>query len=343
MDPTTPAVPPARPVAAGSGIGILLINLGTPEAPDPKAVRRYLGEFLSDRRVVELPPLLWQPILRGIVLPLRSRKSATKYAQIWMTEGSPLRVHTERQAKLLQGLLGERGKPAPRVAYAMRYGSPSVADTLEKLLQEGRRNILVLPLYPQYAGSTTGSAGDAVFHALAGRRRLPGLRIAGPYHDHPRYIAALAASVRRYQEQNGRGEVLVMSFHGLPEAAVRRGDPYREQCETTAALLAQALGLAASEYRIAYQSRFGAARWLSPHTDASLRKLAEQGIARVDVVCPGFAGDCLETLEEIALEGKATFMTAGGKEFGYIPCLNENPEWIEALYHICLDNLGGWS
>lgn len=320
---------------------ILLVNLGTPEAPTASALRKYLAEFLGDPRVVDLPRWQWWPILHGIVLNTRPKKSAEKYAKIWTAEGSPLKVHTERQAKLLRGLLGQRGVADVAVAWAMRYGQPTVADALDRLKRDGAERILVLPLYPQFSGSTTASAFDAV---EAWRRRNPGapeLREVRDFHDHPGYIAALAASVREHWARNGRAEKLVMSFHGIPQRAVDAGDPYADQSRRTAELLADALGLAPDAWQLTFQSRFGRAQWLQPYTQATLERLARDGAGRVDVICPGFAADCLETLEEIAMECKAAFIGAGGREFNYLPCLNERDDWIAALADIALERLAG--
>jgi ferrochelatase len=322
--------------------GILLINLGTPEAPTGAALRPYLKEFLSDPRVVEIPRAIWWLILNGIILNTRPKKSAEKYAQIWTTEGSPLKVHTERQAKLLKGTLGERIKSPVVVEYAMRYGNPSVASVLGKLKEQGCDRILVLPLYPQYAASSSGTAFDAVFQSLTSMRNMPAVRTVKHYHDHPGYIAAMAQNVRDYWQQNGRPDKLVMSFHGVPKFSLDKGDPYHCECQKTGRLLAEALGLSAQQYQITFQSRFGRAEWLQPYTAATLEALGKAGTGRVDVVCPGFVADCLETLEEIAMEVKAGFLNAGGKEFHYIPALNERSDWIAALTDIALEHLQGW-
>ena len=326
---------PARP-------GVLMINLGTPDAPTAPALRRYLKEFLSDPRVVEIPRPVWWPILNGVILNTRPKKSAAKYAAIWTKEGSPLRVHTERQAKLLKGWLGEKTGQIIPVEYAMRYGSPSIAEGLDKLKAAGCDRILLLPMYPQYAASTTATANDAAFAHLQKTRNAPAVRTVRHYHDDPGYIRALAANVRAYWQQNERPDVLVMSFHGLPRYTLEKGDPYHCECQKTGRLLAEALGLAETQYRISFQSRFGRAEWLQPYTDKTLRELAQQGVKNVHALCPGFTADCLETLEEIAMEGKETFLKAGGKSYGYIPALNESPLWIDALGAIALANLGGW-
>ena len=325
-----------------SKTGILLINLGTPEAHTAKAVRPYLKEFLSDPRVVELPRWLWWPVLHGIILNSRPGKSAQKYAQIWTSEGSPLKVHTERQSKLLKGLLGDKTKDTFIVDYAMRYGAPSITSSLARLKSAGCERILALPLYPQYAASSTGSALDGVFDALMHTRDQAALRTIKDFHNHPAYIAALEQSVRDHWMVHGRGDMLVMSFHGIPRKSVDQGDPYQHQCLETGQLLVKALGLGEEQYRIAFQSRFGAAEWLKPYTVDTLAELGKRGIKQVDVICPGFVADCLETLEEIAMEVKAIFLNAGGKEFRHIPALNERPDWIAALADIALSNLQGW-
>lgn len=322
--------------------GVLLLNLGTPDAPTPAALRRYLGEFLSDRRVVEIPALLWQLILHGIILRTRPAKSAAKYASIWTSEGSPLLVWTQRQAALLQHSLSERGAGAVRVRAAMRYGQPSVAQALDALRADGAERILVLPVYPQYSGATTGSAFDALAQWSRRARYLPELRFVNHYHDDPLHIAALADSVRRHWQSAGRGRMLVMSFHGMPERTLHLGDPYHCHCHKTARLLAQALELTQDEYRVTFQSRFGKAKWLEPATEPTLKALASSGVERVDVICPGFAADCLETLEEINQEGRQTFLTAGGKSFHYIPCLNDSAAGMHALTELALRHLAGW-
>ncbi len=322
--------------------GILLVNLGTPDAPTPSALRSYLKEFLSDPRVVEIPKPLWWMILNGIVLNVRPKKSAKKYASIWTAEGSPLKVHTEKQLKLLRGWLGERIKSPLRIEYGMRYGQPSMADGLDKLKSSGCDRILILPLYPQYAASSTGTAIDAIAQHVARVRNQPALRTVKHFHDHPAYINALAANIRDYWQREGRPDLLVMSFHGLPRYTLDKGDPYHCECQKTGRLLVERLGLDKEQYRLTFQSRFGKAEWLTPYTDKTLEELGKAGIHRVDVVCPGFVADCLETLEEIAQEGRDSFLGAGGISFHYIPALNETPAWIDALGNIALENLGGW-
>ena len=321
---------------------ILLVSLGTPEAPTAPAVRRYLAEFLSDPRVVELPRMVWWPLLHGVVLRLRPRASARRYARIWTPEGSPLKLHAERQARLLRGYLGARVRSPLVVETAMRYGAPAIADVLDKLKGEGCDRILVLPLYPQYAASTTASVFDEVGAFVRRTRNVPALRMVRHFHDHPEYIGALAARVREHWLAGGRPDTLVMSFHGLPRRSLERGDPYHCECQKTARLLAQELGLVEDQWRIAFQSRFGAGEWLKPYTAAVLAELGRDRTRRVDVVCPGFVADCLETLEEIGIEGKQAFLAAGGGEFHLIPALNEHEGWIRALASIALENLSGW-
>lgn len=320
---------------------IVLVNLGTPDAPTAPAVRRYLKQFLSDSRVVEIPRAVWWLILNGIILPIRSKKSAQKYASIWTNEGSPLKVYTEKQSIMLRGYLGERGHDV-KVEYAMRYGSPSVDSVLKKLHAAGCERILILPAYPQYSGTTTASIFDAVFGHYVDQRNIPELRLIKHYHDHPAYIDALKDSVLSHWAQYGRPEKLVMSFHGVPKRTLMLGDPYHCECHKTARLLATQLGLAKTEWQLTFQSRFGKAEWLQPYTAPSLVKLAQDGVRRVDVMCPGFTGDCLETLEEISIEARHDFLSAGGKEFHYIPCLNETPAGIAALADVCELHLAGW-
>jgi ferrochelatase len=334
---------PESPYVHGSTarVGVLVVNLGTPDAPTPSALRRYLAEFLSDPRLVEIPRALWWFILHGVILRVRPAKSAKKYAAIWTNEGSPLAVWTARQAKLLAGYLGESGNPV-LVRHAMRYGSPSIADELDALRGQGATRVLVLPLYPQYATATSASVFDAV--TLWGRRArwLPEFRFVHEYHDEPMYIAALASQVSAHWQREGRGRMLVMSFHGVPERTLHLGDPYHCACQKSARLLAQRLGLSKDEYRVTFQSRFGKAKWLQPYTEATLQQLARDGVDRVDVICPGFVADCLETLEEIKLEARQAYLAAGGKVFHYIGCLNDRPEWIAALRSIALRHMQGW-
>jgi len=322
--------------------GVLLINLGTPDAPTAKAVRPYLKEFLGDPRVVEIPRLIWWLILNVIILNVRPKKSAAKYATIWTSEGSPLRVHTEKQAALLQGYLGERSKAPFVVEYAMRYGNPGIPQVLRKLREQNCQRILIVPMYPQYAASSTATAFDIVFGELRQMRNTPALRTVRNFHDHPGYIKALANNINEYWMKNGRPDILVMSFHGVPRYTLEKGDPYHCECQKTGRLLAQELGLKPGQYRLSFQSRFGKAEWIKPYTTATLLELGKQKTSRVDVVCPGFVADCLETLEEIAQEGKEDFQHAGGGEYHYIPCLNERNDWMHALADLVMDNLHGW-
>lgn len=320
---------------------VVLVNLGTPEAPTASAVRPYLKQFLSDPRVVEIPKAVWWFILHGIILPFRSRKSAEKYASIWTAEGSPLKVHTEKQAMLLRGYLGERGHQV-QVVSAMRYGNPSLSQVLARLKIDGCDRILVLPAYPQYSGTTTASIFDAIFSHYRNVRNMPELRLIKHYHDHDGYIQALKKSVLGHWSMHGRPEKLIMSFHGLPKRTLMLGDPYHCECHKTARLLAVQLGLNAEQYMVTFQSRLGKAEWLQPYTAPALKELAKAGIKRVDVICPGFVGDCLETLEEIDIEARHDFLTAGGKVFHYIPCLNESPDWIDALAALAEQHMAGW-
>ena len=320
---------------------VLLCNLGTPDEPTASALRRYLAEFLSDPRVVEIPRPIWWLILHGIILRTRPAKSAAKYASIWTPEGSPLRVWTEKQATLLRGHLGERGHRVT-VRYAMRYGNPSIASELDKLKAEGATRILILPAYPQYSGTTTASVLDAVYQWAAKVRQVPELRFVNRYHDDAGYIEAMVRRVRDFWQSHGRPDKLVMSFHGVPERTLQLGDPYHCECHKTARMLAERLALAPKDYQVTFQSRFGKAKWLQPYTEPTLKTLAGQGVKRVDVICPGFTGDCLETLEEIAMEAREAFLHAGGKEFNYIPCLNDSLPWIGALTAIAERHLAGW-
>ncbi len=321
---------------------VLLCNLGTPDEPTPKAVRRYLAEFLSDHRVVEIPRLLWLLILHGIILRFRPAKSAAKYASIWTPEGSPLKLWTEKQAKLLQGWLGQRNHYV-KVRWAMRYGSTSIASQLDAMKAEGVTRVLIVTAYPQYSATTTASVFDAVYHWAQKTRAIPELRFVNHYHDHPDYIAALASSVTRHWQKNGRPDKLVMSFHGVPERTLHLGDPYHCECFKTARLLAEQLGLSKEQHQVTFQSRLGRAKWLEPYTEPTLIAMGQAGVKRVDVLCPGFTSDCLETLEEINMEAREAFLHAGGKAFHYIPCLNDDPEWISALCNVTQQHLLGWN
>ena len=320
---------------------VLYCNLGTPDEPTAPALRRYLAEFLSDQRVVEIPRLLWLAILHGIILRIRPKKSAAKYASIWMAEGSPLKVWTQKQATMLGDELAVLGHHV-QVRYAMRYGNPSIASQLNELKNQGITRVLILPAYPQYSATTTASVFDAVYTWAAKVRRLPEFRFVNHYHDDQGYINALAASIRAYWAAHGQADKLVMSFHGVPERTLQLGDPYHCECYKTARLVTEKLGLTKDRYQVTFQSRFGKAKWLEPYTEPTLIKLAEAGVKSVDLVCPGFTGDCLETLEEINMEAREAFLHAGGHRFSYIHCLNDTPEWVTALANISAQHLAGW-
>lgn len=321
---------------------VLLVNLGTPEAPTKAALRRYLGEFLWDPRVVEIPRPVWWLILNLFVLNLRPAKSAAKYARIWTPQGSPLKVHTEAQARLLRGWLGEAGQPDVAVDWAMRYGKPSIADALDRLKAAGAERVLVVPAYPQYAASSTGSVMDDVADWIKRTRNPMEIRFLKRFHDDPGYIASVAATVREHWAAHGRPDTLLMSFHGLPRRSLDLGDPYYCECQKTGRLIAESLGLAPDRYRITFQSRFGKAEWIKPYTQATLEELGHAKTRRVDVICPGFVADCLETLEEIALDCKGEFLAAGGGEFHYIPAINQRPDWIAALGALVTRHMSGW-
>ena len=323
-------------------VGVLLVNLGTPDAPTKTALRRYLKQFLSDSRVVEIPKLIWWPILNGLVLTTRPARSAAKYASIWTPQGSPLRVNTQLQAKGLTERLRASTSTPLEVVYSMRYGEPSIAQGVAELKTRNCDQILLLPLYPQYAGSTTASSMDAFFEALLTYRNVPGARVVRQYHDHPAYIEALKTRIESYWSVYGRPDMLVMSFHGVPRRTLDQGDPYHCQCHKTGRLLAEALGLQPEQYRVSFQSLFGRAEWIKPYTEPLVRQLAQEGTNRLHVVCPGFPADCLETLEEIAMEVKTVFLSSGGQEYHYIPALNDDPAWLDALTRVALDHLGGW-
>lgn len=335
------AAEPAFAHGRAAKTAILLCNLGTPDAATPAAVRRYLAEFLSDPRVVEIPRLLWLPLLHGVILRVRPARSAKKYASIWTTQGSPLRTWTEKQALLLGGYLGQRGH-AVSVRAAMRYGSPAIADVLDELKAAGADRILVLPLYPQYAASTTASVGDAVAAWTQRTRNVPELRFVKHYHDDAGYITALARRVEDHWQAHGRPDRLVLSFHGVPRRTLELGDPYHCECRKTGRLLADRLKTREDFVIVTFQSRFGQAEWLQPYTEPTVVDLARCGIGRVDVFCPGFTADCLETLEEVDQEVRAAFLAAGGREFGYIPCLNDQHAWIDALANVAIRHMGGW-
>lgn len=334
-------VSPHRHEAVPSA-AVLLLNLGTPDAPTPRAVRRYLGEFLADRRIVELPRWLWRPILHGIILRVRPARSATLYQRIWSDEGSPLATGMAALAGRLQvALAGQRPGPIV-VRHAMRYGQPVIARVMRELATSGARRLLVLPLFPQYSGTTTGSALDAVGAELARWRRVPDFRFVADYHAEPRYIEALARSVEAHWQRHGRAERLLLSYHGIPERYFKAGDPYFCQCQGTARRLRERLGLAEEQVIVAFQSRFGRAAWLKPYTEATLAGLPDEGIRHVQVLCPGFAVDCLETLEEIAIRNHARFLHAGGERLEYIPALNAGDDHVAMLADLVLRQAQGW-
>jgi ferrochelatase len=320
---------------------VLYCNLGTPSAPTAPALRKYLAEFLGDRRVVEIPKPNWWLILHGIILRVRPKKSAAKYASIWTEGGSPLRVFTEQQAQSMGTTLQALGHSVT-VRYAMRYGQPSIPEQLNALKDEGVQRVLIVPAYPQYSATTTAPVFDAVYRWSLKTRNIPEFRFVNHYNDQAGYIEALAARIQKNWAAHGRAEQLVMSFHGVPERTLQLGDPYHCECYKTGRLLAEKLGLSKDQYKVTFQSRFGKAKWLEPYTEPTLIAMAQAGTQSVDVVCPGFTGDCLETLEEISMEGREAFMHAGGKAFNYIPCMNDEPLWIEALASISEQHMQGW-
>jgi ferrochelatase len=327
--------PADHPVIPAPNVGVLFINLGTPDAPDAKSVRRYLAEFLSDPRVVEIPKLVWQPILHGVILTTRPKKSAHAYQQVWTPEGSPLAVHTRAIAHALQ-----QAMPYVVVDWAMRYGNPAIAEKLAAMKRQGCDRILLAPLYPQYSGATTATANDAAFAALAAMRWQPAVRTLPPYHDDPAYIAALKASIDAHVAAlDFVPDALLASFHGMPERTLHLGDPYHCQSVKTVRLLREAMTL---PVHMSFQSRFGRAKWLEPETEATLAKLVQEGVRNIAVVTPGFAADCLETLEEIALRAKDAFLREGGENFAYLPCLNASAEAITLYHRLMSRELSGW-
>lgn len=337
-------LPDRHPDVVHGKTGLLLVNLGTPDSPDSKGLKPYLKQFLSDRRVIEAPAWIWQPVLRGIVLNTRPRKSARAYAKIWdrETNESPLRRHTREQAEALSDAFADRN-PDLKIEWAMRYGNPSIPTGLTALQEAGCRQIAVLSLYPQYSACTTASVNDEVFRCLLKMRWQPALRVSGPWHDDPDYIEALALSVEKHMATlDWKPDCLVASFHGLPVAYVEKGDPYHCHCAKTARLLRERLGLDEKNFKLAFQSRFGPAKWLEPHTEATLRRMAGDGVENVAVITPGFVSDCVETLEEIAIEARSGFFEAGGKNFTTVPCLNSSPESVALLEKLAWKELSGW-
>ncbi|MXP08819.1 ferrochelatase [Pseudoblastomonas halimionae] len=336
-----PHAPDDHPSVAHGRVAVLLSNLGTPDAPDAKSVKRYLGQFLSDRRVVEIPPIAWQPILRGIILNTRPKKSAEAYAKVWGEDGSPLAAITAEQTRLLQQRLGE----GVRVEYAMRYGNPDLGEAVARLKEDGFDRILLAPLYPQYCSATTATAVDAANAALAAMRWQPSLRTLPPYYDDPLYIAALADDLeRQIAALSFAPEMLLLSFHGMPQRTLELGDPYHCHCRKTARLLWDELGprLKGMEMRVAFQSRFGRAKWLEPATDATLERVAKAGTRRLAIAAPGFSADCLETREELAMQGREQFMEAGGEQFAALDCLNASPSGMDMLEALVRRELSGW-
>ena len=324
-----PPIPPRK-------VGVLLTNLGTPDAPDAKSVKRYLGEFLSDKRVVEIPAIAWQPILRGIILNTRPKKSAHAYGLVWSEDGSPLAAITRRQSQALQGAFG----PNVIVDHAMRYGNPPIAERLVALKDAGCERILLAPLYPQYCAATTATANDKAFAALAGLRWQPAIRTLPPYHDDPAYIGALKDQVEaQLATLDFEPDAIVASFHGMPKRTLQLGDPYHCHCQKTARLLGEALG---RDLVIAFQSRFGPAKWLGPATDETLAALPGRGVRKVAIIAPGFSADCLETLEELAIRGRESFVEAGGTDFAYLPCLNDGMPGVAMLKTLIGRELRGW-
>jgi ferrochelatase len=333
---------PAFEHGAAESIGILLVNLGTPEEPTAPAVRRFLKQFLSDPRVIEYPRWLWWLILNGIILTIRPSRSAAAYRKIWTAEGSPLMLFSKEIAAGMQKELERRMPDSINVELAMSYGDPSLNDAVDRLLAKGARRLLVLPMYPQYSGTTTASVIDAVARKLNRLRWVPETRFINQYHDEPGYIAALAASIREFWKQNGRGTKLMFSFHGVPKQTLLNGDPYHCQCQKTARLVAEALELGDDEWLLSFQSRVGREEWLNPYTDETIAKLGKEGMDRLDVVCPGFSTDCLETLEEIAMQNAELFVESGGKTLHYIPALNAREDHVGFLADLVEKHLGGW-
>ena len=328
-------LPSNHPVIPSPRIGVLLVNLGTPDEASPKAVKRYLAEFLSDRRVVEIPALAWQPILRGIILNTRPKKSAHAYSQVWTDQGSPLAAITRAQAEALKDAW-----PGVTVDWAMRYGKPAIEDRLTALKEAGCERILIAPLYPQYCAATTATANDKAFAALAKMRWQPAIRTLPPYYDDPAYIDALAASLRlALGDLDFAPQAVIASFHGMPARTLALGDPYHCHCQKTARLLGEALG---RELIVTFQSRFGRAKWLEPATDVTLAALPGKGVTRVAIAAPGFSADCLETLEELAIRGREAFLAAGGEHFAYLPCLNDSDTGMAMLRTIASRELLGW-
>lgn len=339
--PDPHALQPNPPERQAGPVGVLLVNLGTPDHPTASAIRRYLGEFLSDPRVIELPQWLWQIILRGVILNLRPRKLAPRYKEIWLEQGSPLLVYSLAHGHALQAALQDGGADV-RVEVGMRYGNPSIADAMARLRGQGCERIVTVPMYPQYAASTTATAVDAVAACAARLRNQPEMRFIKRYNTEPAYIDALARCVREFWGAHGKPQRLLLSFHGLPRVTVEQGDPYHRDCMETVQALRQRLGEDGGLVHVAFQSRFGAQRWLEPYTLPVLQEWAAQGVTEVDVMCPGFLADCLETLEEIQMQCRDAFLESGGRQFRYIPCLNDDPQWAAGMAELVRRHIGGW-
>jgi ferrochelatase len=328
--------------APQKNLGILLVNLGSPDAATPSAVRSYLAEFLSDPRVIEANRFIWWFALHGVILRIRPPKAAKSYQKVWTEDGSPLTHISKLQTKAIQEELDTRFQGQIVTQLAMTYGNPSIKSGLETLREAGTQQLLVLPLYPQYSATTTAAVFDQIARELQSWRRLPELRIINQYYDDPKYIAALANSIKKQWSENQRSDLLLFSFHGIPQRFINNGDPYFDHCQKTTQLVAEELKLADDEWKLVFQSRFGREPWLEPYCSVTLQELPSDGVKSVDVICPGFAADCLETLEEIQMENKALFVEAGGKTFNYIPCLNDNNDHIDALCDILTTHMGGW-
>ncbi|MCU7829828.1 MAG: ferrochelatase [Candidatus Thiodiazotropha sp. (ex Myrtea sp. 'scaly one' KF741663)] len=324
------------------GLGILLVNLGTPDEPTTPAVRRYLAEFLSDPRIVAIPRFLWMIILHGIVLRVRPKRSAEAYRSVWTDEGSPLLVISQKQRAALEAAVKSRLGGNVILALGMRYGNPSIPNALEQLRKQNVQRLLVLPLYPQYSATTTASIFDAITNELQRWRWIPEIRFIHRYHQEPAYIAALSESIREYRQQQGEANKLLFSFHGIPRDYYESGDPYPDECHATAQAVVENLGLSEDQWQVSFQSRFGAQEWMKPYTDETLKQWGAEGIENVQVVCPAFSADCLETLEEIAQENRDYFLEAGGQSYAYIPALNDRPDHIAMLADLVVKHAGGW-
>ncbi len=344
MIPVSPSMITEEPKFTHGSIektGVLIVNLGTPEEPSPYSLRKYLKEFLSDPRVVEIPPLVWWPILNFIILTFRPKKSAEKYASVWTAEGSPLRVYSQKQLEKISQKLKEK-KIYVEIALAMRYGLPSIGNAIDELKEKNVTRLLVLPLYPQFSASTTATVFDKVFEKLIKMRNPPAVRTVKSFHDYENYISGVSKQIESFWEKNPKPDLLLFSFHGVPIRSLYKGDPYHCHCLKTARLIANYLGLKEGEWKVSFQSRFGKAEWLKPYTTQVIQNLPKIGVKRLHVVCPGFISDCLETLEEIAMEAKDDFLDCGGFEFKYIPCLNDGEFGIDMLSSILCKELEGW-